>query len=617
LGQRIKNLKRSGISDIEKNIFSLKKMFKLNDQEIDLCTFLFIISIYDAPLTFFDSHLSCTSFSGRKYLANILGLSHSKINEVSSGTLERFNLLEIDKYNIELSDEFICMFQKPSDRIFSKNFYSRISRNTIPLEHHFADQKQIQHILNLLKEKPKTSTHILLYGPQGTGKTSFAGGLSKKLGVFTYEIVRSAANTSVNRRIAILACLNMTTTEDGSIIIVDEADNILNTQFSWFMRGETQDKGWLNQLLEEPGARVIWITNRIDNIEESVLRRFAYSLYFKPFNRRQRNQLWNNILQKNRVKRFFKKSDIESFAKKYNVSAGVIDLAIKKTIETKPCSRQNFQQAVELALEAHITLANSGEKPVEKNQIEQNYSLDGLNIKGDLKVMINQLKKFDRFLKKSDHNKIINMNLLFYGPPGTGKSELAGYIAEQLDREIIFKRFSDLQSKWVGEGEKNIKKAFEEAESEEAVLIIDEADSLLFSRNRAEHSWEISFTNEFLTQMERFRGILICTTNRLKDLDDASIRRFNHKIGFNYLKLEGNVIFYQKLLEPLLSTPMDKLFQEELKKINNLAPGDFKIVMDRYSFYPQKDLSHEIIIKALQEEAKIKDAHTGNKHIGF
>jgi hypothetical protein len=242
LEQRIKNFKYRGPSGIEKNIYNLKKMFKLTDQEVELCTFLFIISTYNAPETFFDGHLSCTKFSGRKYLINILGLSHSKINEVLSGTLKRFELLEIYKYNIELNDEFICMFQDPSDRIFSKNFYSRIPRNTIPLEYHFIDQEQTQHILQLLKKKPVTSTHILLYGPQGTGKTSFAYGLMRKLGIPTYEIIRSKENTSVNRRVAILACLNMTSSENGSIILIDEADNILNTRFSWFMRGETQDK---------------------------------------------------------------------------------------------------------------------------------------------------------------------------------------------------------------------------------------------------------------------------------------------------------------------------------------------------------------------------------------
>ncbi|TET92882.1 MAG: AAA family ATPase [Desulfobacteraceae bacterium] len=109
--------------------------------------------------------------------------------------------------------------------------------------------------------------------------------------------------------------------------------------------------------------------------------------------------------------------------------------------------------------------------------------------------MMTQLENFDSFLRYSRTDQIMNMNLLFYGPPGTGKSELARYIGGQIDREIICKRISDLQSKYVGDGEKNIKRAFQEAESEESILIIDEADSLLFNRERAERSWEISFTN--------------------------------------------------------------------------------------------------------------------------
>jgi len=216
----------------------------------------------------------------------------------------------------------------------------------------------------------------LLYGPPGTGKSSFAYGLVQELGISAYEIVREKKNTTENRRSAILACLNMTNTGKGSIILIDEADNILNTQLSWFMRGETQDKGWLNQLLEEPGARIVWITNNIDNIEKSVLRRSAYSIHFKPFNRRQRIQLWNNILRENRVKRFFNRSDIEVFAKKYAVSAGAIDLAIKKANEAKLNSKIEFHSSITMALDSHLTLINSGEKPVNKNQIEQNYSLD-------------------------------------------------------------------------------------------------------------------------------------------------------------------------------------------------------------------------------------------------
>jgi hypothetical protein len=268
-------------------------------------------------------------------------------------------------------------------------------------------------------------------------------------------------------------------------------------------------------------------------------------------------------------------------------------------------------------LDAHRTLANYGEKPVDKNKIEEVYSLDGLNISGDAESMIGQLEQFDAYLRDAKNDQIMNMNLLFYGPPGTGKSELARFIADRLDREIMCKRVSDMQSKWVGEGEKNIKRAFEEAEAEDAVLIIDEADSLLFNRDRAVRSWEISFTNEFLTQMERFRGILVCTTNRMKALDDASIRRFNHKLKFDYLLPEGNVIFYEKLLAGLIDTPFDQKSRAVLKTIPSLTPGDFKTVRDRFSFCPRGELGHKMLLNALEDESRVKKIHRNTSKIGF
>jgi transitional endoplasmic reticulum ATPase len=286
-------------------------------------------------------------------------------------------------------------------------------------------------------------------------------------------------------------------------------------------------------------------------------------------------------------------------------------------METAPRSMVQFHRAVKMGLEAHQTLSNYGEKPADKDKIEENYSLDGLNINGDVESMMGQLKQFDTYLRNSKDDRIMNVNLLFYGPPGTGKSELARYIADRLDREIICKRVSDLQDMYVGQTEKNIKHAFQEAEAEEAILIIDEADSLLFNRDRAMRSWEISFTNEFLTQMERFRGILVCTTNRVKDLDDASFRRFNHKLKFDYLLPEGNVIFYEKLIAGLINTSMDKESIATLKNIPNLTPGDFKTVRDLFLFCPPKELDPEKLLTALENESRIKEAYINNAKIGF
>jgi SpoVK/Ycf46/Vps4 family AAA+-type ATPase len=617
LESRQKSLLFRGKADFEKNLMAIKKMFSLTERETELTIFLFIISIYEQPQEYFVGHLGSQKIIGQKYLTNILGVNRTQLHKLLTGKLKKIGILEIDSYDFKIEDEFLTLFQNPNDKKFSQNFYFKIKPGRVPLVNYFFKKEQIDHILMLLQNKADTSTHILLYGPPGTGKTSFAYSLKKHLDIPAYEIIRGDENTASKRRAAILACLNLTNAGNGSLMVVDEADNILNTQNSWLSRGETQDKGWLNLLLETPGVRIIWITNSIAGIEDSVLRRFAFSLHFKMFNRRQRVELWNNILVQNKCKRFFKPADIETFAKKYNLSAGVIDLAVKKSKETGTDSKTDFHQTVEMALEAHDTLRHFGEKPVNKDRIEKKYSLEGLNVKGDLEGLIGQLKAFDKYLRNTATDTVMNMNLLFYGPPGTGKSELARYIGNRLDREIICKRVSDLQSMWVGEGEKNIKRAFEEAESEDAILIIDEADSLLFNRDRAVRSWEISFTNEFLTQMERFRGILICTTNRVEDLDSASLRRLNHKIGFDYLTPEGNTIFYRLFLEPLTGEPLDQASNGKIGRLINLAPGDFKVVRDRYAFYPKNEINHKVLIEALETEADLKNSHSNEKPIGF
>src|SRR5690606_20854223 len=92
--------------------------------------------------------------------------------------------------------------------------------------------------------------------------------------------------------------------------------------------------------------------------------------------------------------------------------------------------------------------------------------------------------------------------------------------------------YSDLTSSFLGESEKAIAAAFEEASDLGAFLIIDEADSLLRNRGTARHSWEITQVNEMLTWMERHPLPFACTTNAPELLDPATARRFLFKVRF-------------------------------------------------------------------------------------
>ena len=85
---------------------------------------------------------------------------------------------------------------------------------------------------------------------------------------------------------------------------------------------------------------------------------------------------------------------------------------------------------------------------------------------------------------------------------------------------------------WVGESEKAIALAFEEAADLRAFLIFDEADSLLRDRSVASYSWEVTQVNEMLTQMERHAFPFACTTNAPDLLDSATARRFLFKARF-------------------------------------------------------------------------------------
>ena len=111
--------------------------------------------------------------------------------------------------------------------------------------------------------------------------------------------------------------------------------------------------------------------------------------------------------------------------------------------------------------------------------------------------------------------------LNFYGPPGTGKTMAAEAVASKLGKPIIRASYADIESKYHGEGPKRLKAIFLAAKRDDAVLFIDEADSLLSKRlqnvsNGSEQAIN-SMRSQLLIAIEHFDGVVIFATNLIEN----------------------------------------------------------------------------------------------------
>lgn len=171
----------------------------------------------------------------------------------------------------------------------------------------------------------------------------------------------------------------------------------------------------------------------------------------------------------------------------------------------------------------------------------------------------------------------------FYGPPGTGKTMTAHAIAKELNCKILALNYAEIESKFVGDAPKNLVRAFETAEKENALLFFDEADSFLAKRITNVSSSSDQAFNSLRSQMmillENFNGYIIFATNLIRNYD----RAFETRI-FKHLKFE--------------------LPNEDNRRIIIL-----KHIPDKVPFYQDKKLSKDEI----NELVKISDGFSGRE----
>ncbi len=471
----------------------------------------------------------------------------------------------------------------------------------------------------------EAGVNVLLYGPPGTGKTELAKVCAQAAGLSLYEVEyadREGHSLSGRDRYRSLQISQVFLKGGRQVaLLFDEVEDVFppitGDAAQLLARLDSSDaapsasvsgKAWVNQILESNPVPVIWVTNRIEQIDPAFRRRFQYHLQLKSPPPGAREAMIRRALTGTPLSAEF----TAKLAERKHLTPAQIRTAVRFArlagrTDAAEVDAERLQSLIERQL-GHADLALGGASARDKGArtVVTHYDLDLLNVESRYEV-----PRIIEALKRRGHG-----TLCFHGLPGTGKTALAEHIAQSLQRPLMIRQASDLSSKFVGETEQNMARMFEEAQTEGAVLLLDEADSFLRSRKRAERNYEITEVNEMLQGMERFAGIFVCTTNLFDDIDEAALRRFTFKIRFHALKPEQRVRMF---VAEALDSDATRLTAEQrarLAQLDVLAPGDFAAVKRQVDILGEA-LEPDEFLSQLEGEHRIKPEIRERRAMGF
>lgn len=617
LEQMVSSYKRKRKEEILESRFNeLARLLKLEELERQILILVYVIAetSFTWPYRIHDREKIL-------YYAMALDRGYEEVARAmsSSGKLRKFGLLD-DDWDFE--HRIYGFIDGSVEDALCRRFYGKKNcDDALPWDYYGDLAAKDGAVICEMMKASTGKCNILFYGAPGTGKTSFARTLAKRLGRTAFEIRQGADDgqdmNSQSRMVGIQICNEQEDAETG-LMIVDEADELLRGRscgFGFFgmeFAGKSTEKGVMNSILDEMKLPAIWISNApAEYMDESVRRRFDYSICFERMSVYQREFIWRNVVAKNALGDLIGEEQIGRFAAKYETSAGGISTVLSNVKRMKPTA-DKVDELVATLMKPHCRLMGVAE--TDKFLPAKGYSLDGLNVKGDVRLekVVKAVRNYmDESFNEAGEDKP-RMNILMFGPPGTGKTEFVKYLGKELDRKVLVMRGSDILSPYVGLSEQNISSAFRLAEQDRAILFFDEIDGLVQNRAGARASWQVTQVNELLQQMENFKGVMVAATNFCRNLDPAIMRRFTFKFEFDYLGDEGKRRFFERMFK----TTLTETEFADLKSIECLTPGDFRTVRQK-QFYLDDTPSNADRIAALREECALKNEEGASARIGF
>mgnify|MGYP002700394106 FL=1 len=442
----------------------------------------------------------------------------------------------------------------------------------------------------------------------GTGKTQLTRILAKEIDAELLEVIPignemwskksefESTETSGALRLQFNQLIQkLLAKTNNSLLVIDECEDLFA-----YLNGEDRiSKEALHRLLESNTLPTVWITNHVNYLDESCLRRFKMIVEFPKPSSASIKTLIDSSLKGLGTSDNFRKE----LASTKHLTMANVDNAVS-VVKQVGFKRKDAEQHLSTLIES--TLTACGYKHEVKYQAALKFNHNYLNLSGDfcdLTKLIEATKDYS------------SARTLLTGMPGTGKTALVNHLAQTLDMELITVRCSDILSKYVGESEQKVAEVFKQATESEAILFFDEVDSLLASREGMKNGHEVQLVNELLTQIECFGFPLFAATNFSARLDKAVMRRFDFKLHFQPLTTQQvKALFCEAIANKTNSgKTITKEVATQLNQLAMLSPGDFAIIKRRNQF-SATPMSQQQALDILITENQRK---TPSQSIGF
>lgn len=424
-------------------------------------------------------------------------------------------------------------------------------------------------LLRAVEEK-RAGINVLFYGPPGTGKTELVRALAASLGyalATVPETDREGDGLSARARLGrYSACQRALAQESGTLVAFDEAEECLCDGSGHFLFRAPREvpKAGMVRLLESNVRPTLWISNRND-MDPAFMRRFTHVVHVDNPGPTQRERLVDDALDGVPVSDVFR----ENAAKLENVSPAILHASLDFA-RLAGEGEQDVERLMALNLNSRFAAMGRTERLCVTKQTGLPWRGECLRASEDVASLLDEI------------DAEVPVRFCLHGAPGTGKTAWAQELADRLGRPLLVRQASDLLDMYVGNSEKQIAAAFQQAERDGAVLLIDEADSFIGSRRDAQQRYEVSMVNQFLASMERFQGLFVATTNLLARVDEAAMRRFDFVIRFDYLDLDGAVLLLGDLAAAYnIALPDVSVQRALLQDLKQLTPGDFAALYRR------------------------------------